>query len=414
MERIDLYLTFNKLQENGLLSEAYLRFIKNIRVGARIAFGRKDEANNSISEVQIEDTVCSVVEQSFVDSVWCESDGFIIRNNLVDKYYYILDIVAYPIRPEIRVQLTLCELQCNDVVDTSIMPNYKSHVENTVQRMQSNIGFYMKDIRDTLFSMLVKGNSPWYVHDKSEYYYSVIVSMYLNTKALKQVLFVDFSTMKHLQYLNDFQESVLIQDRKADYIHAWEEIPGEDSYPEISVKIPKTKNRYEVPETMGLFMRVQDEELLNHLFRRIPVMYPELGNYIFICPTSIEAFSKHIWNSTEHSKIGDMARMNRIQGCTTSMDLLFKLIFLHEVGHMVFMNPSTRRKRENDETLANWIASMSVTKFEREVIEMITEHQSEAYRQYITLPEYSIHNTKIGEIVSSTLYNKKIRELLGE
>ena len=143
-----------------------------------------------------------------------------------------------------------------------------------------------------------------------------------------------------------------------------------------------------VTACMGLYMNVQFEEILEHL----QALYGNdvrkgTGSYIFFSVTDIREMLSRIpeFQSSRFEKWvkfhgGDL----NISNVT---ELMYKIVFMHEAGHMAFGMPSARSKKQTCETLANWVASVAASEFEKEVMRLITDNQPEEYRQFITKPE---------------------------
>ena len=250
---------------------------------------------------------------------------------------------------------------------------------------------YIDSVRDMLIHMFSEPCSSWVPCDDRYAYLSFIAYLVLNISSLNGIYCTENLEMQHLQSINEYLR--VLKNYNPNKIREYEDDPDDDA---SIFHMPPRKNIQSVGQLLGLYMRVEDADVLQHLRDRYDKeLFKDTGNYIFLCPANIEEFRKTLEDKLspgDQNGIDKQIKNHRIPHIDCLNELLYKLIFLHEVGHMAFSRPSRNiwKKQAEEETLANWFASISLTKLESDMIKTITELQPMAYRDYFTKKEYPL------------------------
>lgn len=271
--------------------------------------------------------------------------------------------------------------------------NHRSYPTNSFY-VEKRADYYLDAIRDLLIRMFnwdYLPSSPWFPCDGWGEYLSFTAYLVLNISSLNGIYCTENLEMQHLQSINEYLR--VLKNYNPNNIREYEENPDGDAN---IYHLPPRKNIQSVGQLLGLYLRVEDADALQHLRDRYDKeLFKDAGNYIFLCPANIETFRKGLKDKLcpgDQDGIDDRIKQHRIPHIDSLEELLYKLVFLHEVGHMAFSRPSRSiwKKQAEEETLANWFASISLTKLERDMIKTITELQPMAYRDYFTKEEYPL------------------------
>ena len=237
-------------------------------------------------------------------------------------------------------------------------------------RIADNI---LTDLQSELISMVKTGDSSWIPYlPHSPEYYSCVVYVLFNVSILNAVVFVNNRDLRHLQNVNRYQEVEMYNEQQDDNYFSGDDRQG--------FRVPPAKNIELISSCLGLYMDVKTSDTLKYLAKEYDGdTFSSRGSYIFLCPTNIEKFVAEIWN--------DFWISSNTLYANDKKSMLYKLVFLHEVGHMAFKSLSLKKKNSNEETLANWVASFCITGRERELIREKTQKQPREYQRYITRPD---------------------------
>ena len=259
-----------------------------------------------------------------------------------------------------------------------------------------------------LKQLLIAGRTAWIPMEQKKAH-AMLAFLYLNAKSLKQIVLTETSNIYKLQYVNSIITDMQRDPREGSVF--------DDTNPNSSIySIPKVYKGGN-SSLLGCFSHYTYEQA-NALKSKIKGFNGTAGGYIFLCPFTIEEYKETLWEKNHWDREPLLSEKSRIisnlaiQGVENGLDLLYKMVLLHEIGHLCCFNTSRVTKRKDDETLANWIASMNLTLFERDFIENKTKYQPVEYQHFITLPYYGARCRTPGRINDAKKYENKIVKLL--
>ena len=211
----------------------------------------------------------------------------------------------------------------------------------------------------------------------------LLIEMFFSTKGI-----VDYQVCDDLQMINVDRQ---LHPKDADLLNTKEKIYPNDS-PIDSIKPDDI--RYDIKEAldfkktislMGCYINSSDNDGYDLEHRQI-----------LFCPINIERTAQYLLDMEGKHINGDDKQLS------VFVDILSRMVFYHEMGHMIFRRLRQTQKLLEREKAANWVACLNydagfTTKIERLTVKLC-EVLSEEYKDPIMFPDSvsglaSYHNT---------------------
>ena len=390
--KIVIELNFN--EENlydgtNKLKKEVIDDIKSLYKGNRISFTRIDW-----DEIELLNGTKCVVRRNAG------------KLNMGEHHFYIKNAKSFMEKNSVIIELKLTEQEPNHRYGCEV--HFDKLCRGTFE--EDKIINYLKKQKNVITNILENTNSKWIPYEERQEFYSLLASMYINISSINAIVFTNELSICHIQRINWNEKMKHFSGDNNSQIYA-----GRIYYNEERISNNSFSNTFweKTGNCLGCYIDINTRMVFQHLKRTYgdEIIY-DYGNYIFMC-------EENIWNFMQEMIIkGDLGDLNSLDFLARENgididDFFVEITLLHEMGHMAFNNNSVTYKNIDEETLANWFASIGLSYFEIDIIKAKTQKQSEEYRNYIYLPEMRI---KLNQNVKETFekYCSDMRRIIDQ